>query len=234
MTNIEFDGFCPICESETRFFAEGAWLRDELTCLKCHSIPRERALALVLQRIFPDWRELKIHESSPANRGISSKLRNEGKDYFQSHYYPGRSEANVNDFYNINLEDQEFEDETFDVFVSLDVLEHVFDPATAMAEIYRTLKHQGVALLTFPIIKSQVEAVDFRANLVNGVINYVKTKQYHGNPIDESGSLVTVDYGYDIHQKIAEWAPFNVEIVRFNRRDVGILGEYTEVVICIK
>ncbi len=88
--------------------------------------------------------------------------------------------------------------------------------------------------MTFPIIKSQVEALIFRATLVNGNIELLKPAEYHGNPIDELGSLVTVDYGYEIHQRFTEWTDFNVEIVRFNRRDIGVLGEFTEVVVCQK
>ena len=67
-------GYCPICAAEVRFQARQAWFRDYLCCSGCGSIPRERGLALVLERRFPGWRGLAIHESSPADRGISAKL----------------------------------------------------------------------------------------------------------------------------------------------------------------
>jgi SAM-dependent methyltransferase len=184
--------------------------------------------------MLPEWRTLLIHESSPADRGISSKLKSQGLNYFPSQYFPMINNPMVGDIYNINLESQLFEDEKFDVFVSLDVFEHVFDPKTAIQEIYRTLKPGGIALLTFPIIKSQVDALTFRATLVNGNIEFLKPAEYHGNPIDDKGSLVTVDYGYEIHNRLSEWSKFNIEVVRFNRPDIGVLGEFTEVIICQK
>jgi hypothetical protein len=58
--------------------------------------------------------------------------------------------------------------------------------------------------------------------------------EYHGNPIDGKGALVTWDYGYDVHKLIASWAPFAIEITRFSDRHLGILGEYTEVILCRK
>ena len=234
MSILEFNGECPICEKKTSFTALGTWFRDELICNSCNSIPRERALAHILSRMRPEWRSLLIHESSPADRGVSKKLASQAIGYFPSQYYPAINDAMVGKFFNINIESQLFESEIFDVFISLDVFEHVFDPRVAIQEIYRTLKPGGIALLTFPINKAQVDALTFRASLEAGVITFLKPAEYHGNPIDELGSLVTVDYGYEIHQRFSEWSNFNIEIVRFNRPDIGVLGEFTEVVICQK
>ena len=54
------------------------------------------------------------------------------------------------------------------------------------------------------------------------------------NTIDPNGSLVTFHYGYDLADKIAQWTPFEVEIRRFNQRHLGIVAEFTEVIICKK
>lgn len=43
-----------------------------------------------------------------------------------------------------------FPDNTFDLIISVDVIEHVGDPARMIAEIQRVLKPGGVALITFP------------------------------------------------------------------------------------
>jgi len=58
--------------------------------------------------------------------------------------------------------------------------------------------------------------------------------EYHGNPIDPKGSLVTFHYGYDLADLIAEWTPFDVEIRRFHQRSSGIVAEFSEVVVCRK
>jgi SAM-dependent methyltransferase len=129
----------------------GSWFRDQLICPRCKSIPRERALAFVLSNLLPDWRKLAIHESSPADRGISSKLKRECNNYIASQFYPENNQTRVGDFHNVNLERQGFKDEVFDIFISLDVMEHVFNPKQAILEIYRTLKPGAYAVMTFPI-----------------------------------------------------------------------------------
>ena len=227
-------GYCPICEGRTIFEIHGPWYRDELLCEGCGSIPRERALATVLNRVIPSYKKLAIHESSPVARGISLKLKNTCKKYIASQYYPATSDAKIGEFFNINLEKQSFSDESFDIFIALDVMEHIFDPESAIKEIYRTLKPDGYAFMTFPINKAQVKPLEPRAELLGFEINYIKEPEFHGNPIDSNGSLVTVEYGYEIHQEISRWAPLDVEIIRFSRNDIGVIGEFTEVIVCKK
>lgn len=199
-------------------------------------MPRERAVAMVLAALVPEWRSAAIHECSPSDRGVSIKLREEARDYTASHYFPEMPiGSTVQGFRNENLERQTFGDEVFDVVITLDVFEHLFDPAAATAEIYRTLKPGGVHICTFPISKGQAAAMVPRARLENdGSITYLAEPQFHGNPISGDGALVTVSYGYDIHQLLSEWAPFDVTVTRYADRRAGILGENTEVVVCRK
>lgn len=236
---LRIDGFCPICESAATFVADGPWLRGTLKCRSCEkgSVPRERALAAVLNRECPDWRTLSIHESSPMQRGISLKLQRQAKHYVGSHFFPEEPFGTiVKGWRNENIEQQTFESDTFDLVITLDVTEHVFHPDRMFKEIWRTLKPGGLYISTFPIRKRLVEATVPLARLhPDGTVEFLKDPpEYHGNPIDGAGALVTWDYGYDIHQQIAEWAPFDVEITRFADRHQGIIGEYTEVVVCRK
>ena len=57
--------------------------------------------------------------------------------------------------------------------------------------------------------------------------------EYHGNPIDDAGSLVTFRFGRDLAALIADWAPYSVKITRFNDKHHGIVGEFTEVIACM-
>ena len=68
----------------------------------------------------------------------------------------------------------------------------------------------------------------------DGTMEHLKDPEIHGNPVDRRGSIVTVDYGYDLHVQIAKWAPFDVRVYRFADETHGILGEYTEVIVCHK
>ena len=231
-------GFCPICQQITQFVATNDWYRDVMTCTTCDggSVPRERALALVLEEVLPHWRDIKIHESSPVDRGISRKLRSEAPEYIASQYFPEQPRGTLHGYFrNEDLQNLTFESESHHLFVSLDVFEHIPNPKAAICEIYRTLKPGGVMLSTFPVRKWQVDGIERRVEYgQDGEFIHVKEPEYHGNPINPAGSIVTVDYGYDFHQLFSEWAPFNVRVYRFADAWHGILGEYTEVVLCKK
>lgn len=231
-------GWCPICEHPAVFVAKGTWYRGTLQCQSCEggSVPRERALAHVLAREAPHWRLLDIHESSPAERGISRKFAKEGRHYIASHYFPGHPLGEVIKGYrNEDIERQTFGAESFDIVVSMDVTEHVFNPGAMFREIYRTLRPGGLYISTFPIHKHQTGCHIPRFKLSSdGCIEHLAKPEYHGNPVNGDGALVTFDYGYEIHKTIALWAPFDVEVSRFCNRYLGILGEFTEVIVCRK
>jgi SAM-dependent methyltransferase len=234
---LEYQGYCPICEKPATFSAATTWYRDALICQSCPggSVPRERALALVLYEIRPNWRNLKIHESSAAKRGVSLKL-SQATGYVGSQYYPNTPWGEtVGDFRNENLEALTFPDNEFDITVTLDVMEHVYNPDKVFQEIHRTLKKGGIYVCTFPVRKWQTEAWERRFEiLADGTRKDFKPPEIHGNPVSNEGSIVTVDWGYDLHQKIPEWASFDVRVYRFADQTHGVLGEYTEVILCIK
>jgi SAM-dependent methyltransferase len=232
---FQWEGYCPICQKATTFRAENAWLRDHLHCMSCPrgSIPRERAMKVVLDRLVPRWRECAIHESSPADRGLSLILKDECRGYVASQFFPNGTPGSLYNGYRCeDLERQTFASETFDVVITQDVMEHVFQPDAAYREMYRTLRAGGLHIHTTPIYKDKVTS-ERRAARENGkIIHLVDPPEYHGNPIDAAGSLVTFHYGYDLPDLIQSWAGFDVEVVRFNDRRHGIVGEFTEVIVC--
>jgi SAM-dependent methyltransferase len=228
-----WNGYCPVCQEHTIFKSYGNWHRDSLICDKCHPNPRERALMYVISKNCSAISELVIHESSPAERKITEQLKSLSLKYIPSQYFQSELKE-IDGFLNIDLENQNLPSNSIDLFVCLDVMEHVFDPKKAFQEIFRTLKPGGLAIMTFPITKGQVLATIPRAIFLDNVTTHLMEPIFHGNPIDPNGSLVTIDYGYDIHEEIAKWTNFSVEIVRFHKPEIGVIGEYTEVVICSK
>lgn len=228
-------GYCPICEADVEFTAQHDWYRDHLLCSRCGSIPRERALALVLGRRFPNWRNLAIHESSPHPRGASLKLKRECKSYVASHYFPGKPLGMVVDgFRNEDLEVQTFLDESFDLVVTLDVMEHVNQPGDVLREVERTLKPGGAYIFTSPTYKDRVTSERRALYNTDGSILHHAAPEYHGNPINDAGSLVTFHYGYDFAERVFDWSGLDVEVVRFHDHSHGLIGEFTEVYVATK
>jgi hypothetical protein len=231
------EGHCPICEQDTIFEARNAWFRDHLNCLSCSggSIPRERAIMQVLRELAPDWKTQTIHESSPSSRGASVVLERDCVGYAPTQFYPDAPRGTYRDGVRCeDLEQQTFDNESFDLVVTQDVMEHIFHPERAYQEIWRTLKPGGLYLHTTPIYKDRV-TTERRASLgKDGTVIHLAEPEYHGNPVDPKGSLVTFHYGYDLADLIAKWTPFDVEIRRFHQRSRGIVAEFSEVIVCRK
>jgi SAM-dependent methyltransferase len=228
-------GYCPICEAVTEFRATTRWYRESLRCSGCGSVPRERALALVLSRSFPNWRNLTIHESSPANRGISPKMKRECAGYVATQFFPGEAlGAVIRGFRNENLEAVTFADGQFDLVVTLDVMEHVNRPEAVMREVARTLKSGGAYLFTVPTYKGKVGTERRAVYKEDGSVEHFVEPEYHGNPVSDAGSLVTFHYGYDLPELLAQWSGMDVEVLRFHDHQHGVIGDFTEVYVCRK
>lgn len=76
------EGYCHCCRQDSVFTAYGEWLRDTYVCGKCGSIPRQRALQHILDKNFPNWTFLNIHESSPSNDLLSRWSTNYSSSQF--------------------------------------------------------------------------------------------------------------------------------------------------------
>ena len=232
---LESRGVCPICQRETSFVAREPWLRDHFLCVHCGSIPRERALMVVLESTFPDWRHRVIHESSPATRGASRRLAEEGAHYIPSQFFPGHTPGSmVGGCRCENLEALSFADGSIDLHVTQDVLEHVFHPSRVFREIARTLKPGGAHLFTVPLVNRDAPS-RLRARLgEDGAITHLAPPVYHGNPISTEGSLVTVDWGSDLCDHIFRSCGLFTRQIRIDDLGRGIRAEYIDVFVTWK
>jgi len=232
---METPGHCPACGNDTVFRSKHDWLRDHFLCSHCGSVPRERALMLVIERFFPHWRELVIHESSPGNRGTSLRLAGECPGYFGSHFYPDLQPGSTErQWRSENLEALTMVDESVDLHVTQDVLEHVFDPAAVFREIARTLRPGGGHVFTVPLVNRAAPSCRRAERLADGSVRHLQPPQFHGNPIDDTGSLVTMDWGYDIAAFIQAASGLFTHIVHLDDLQHGVRAEFIEVLVTIK
>lgn len=89
-----------------------------------------------------------------------------------------------------------FGDDSFDIVASLDVLEHVNDPARAIDELHRVLKPGGLGVVTFPFHAAKETSVTRARFKDNGEIEKLEPEVFHGNPLG-GGALVFTDFGWD-------------------------------------
>ena len=230
-------GICDICETDVTFVSESEWFRDHLLCSGCASIPRERALMRTIKQFFPNFSDLVIHESSPVDRGTSTRLAQECTHYSFSHYFPDTAIGEIDGRTNARCESLEhltFPDTTFDLLITQDVMEHIFDPEAAFREIGRVLKPGGAHIFTVPLVNKTAPTQRCAQREASGEIIYLQEPEYHGNPVDPDGSLVTMNWGYDIACFIASTVGMPTVIIQIDDLDHGIRAEYIDVMVSLK
>lgn len=223
-------GYCPICEAKTIFIEQDKWLRDNYRCTKCWSIPRNRALANALNIFYPDWKNAIIHESSPGGP-LSDYLKRNAKGYTSSHYFEDIPRGSYkNEFRSEDISALTFKNETFDVFITSDVFEHVLEPEKAFLEIGRVLKKGGVHIFTMPWYPALETTIQRAIKTSEGII-HIEEPIYHGNPISDKGSLVTYDWGRDFVDFIYKHSNLYTTIYLEKNRHLGLEADFLEVFI---
>jgi SAM-dependent methyltransferase len=90
----------------------------------------------------------------------------------------------------VDMRSLPFEDNTFDIIVHSDTLEHIEDPVKALEESWRVLAPGGYTCFTTPIITGRMTTTRNR-----------KKPSYHGSP-GNNEYLVQNEYGADIWTQV--------------------------------
>ena len=89
-------------------------------------------------------------------------------------------------------------------------------------------------MFTVPIILEGHSSRRIAERLPDGSINHLLPAQYHGNPVDDQGSLVTIDWGDDICQAIAHATGMLTEVYVIDDLSRGIRAKSIEVFVSRK
>jgi SAM-dependent methyltransferase len=225
-------GYCTVCEKQTVFVETGPVLRADYRCVRCDSVPRWRALIQVLNTRFPDWKRMQIHEcgmGGPATR----RLRRDGAGYTGSRFIESVAPGTpIMDGTCQDIEALTFADNSFDIFVTQDVLEHVLRPDRAMKEIARVLKPGGSHVYTVPVLRGRKTVV--RVAATESGAEHLLPDEYHGEPGDPERSLVITDWGDDFPDFVSNESGLSTEALPFHDRKLGLDGQLLEVFISTK
>jgi len=234
---------CPICGQQTtpiydfpnlavRREHKIGVLRETLQCRKCFASMRQRSLALkLLEHLYE--RTTVRHESIAAlaaaglggirlldtdNFSAISNLLRKDPSYIRCSYLPDRNwgtEIEPN-YYNINLEQIDFHDASFDIVLTSDVMEHVRDSDAAHAEIQRVLVSGGAYIFNVPYderLEHDIQLVD--TSTAEDV--YLCEPQYHGDPLT-GGVLAYRVFGRDLISKLSNLG-FRVDFNRLEQEE---------------
>lgn len=228
-------GRCTICGSVSIFLClDPDTVRNNMYCMRCVSSSRNRHLAKVLLAARGE-RASSIKALSRksdirilnANRGDAFGRVLKDHPYFHSFILdpdkPLGFEFEERQSCQ-NLENLQYEDESFDVVITEDVFEHVHDPMQGFREVHRVLAPEGSHFFTIPFNFDKKTVTRFQ--MVNGGEVHHLPPHYHGDKI-RGRVLVVSDFGYDLLGELEEMG-FQTEVTfaRYADRRNGILDSF--------
>jgi SAM-dependent methyltransferase len=119
--------------------------------------------------------------------------------YCQSYFWPERTLGSRDDK-GIRCEDitkLTFPDNSFDLVITSDVMEHIYDFKGAFAEIQRVLKPGGVHIFSIPNAWPFPDHCEQRVAVIDGVEHHIKPARYHTGG-DGTPCIVYTDFGADL------------------------------------
>lgn len=154
-----------------------------LHCRSCSSTLRCMALASAIHRLYGWTGTFADFVRSERARALSVLEINEagGLTSFLA-ALPARRVRHP----DVDMQALPFPDQTFDLVVHSDTLEHLPDPRAGLAECRRVLRTGGACAFTVPIIVARLTRS--RANL---------PPSYHGTTADGDGYVVHTEFGAD-------------------------------------
>jgi SAM-dependent methyltransferase len=179
---------CPVCSTGLRFRNQAAAVLDAFAGGMSWSLA-----SAVAAGVFDD---VKIYE--PALQGPFVRSFRKLKNYSQSYFWPDVEPGAVRN--GVRCEDLTkltYDSEVFDLVITSDVFEHIFEPETAFREIYRVLKPGGLHIFSLPINWPVPQTSVTRAHLKDREIEHLLPPVYH-RAGDGSDSLVVTDWGLDL------------------------------------
>lgn len=181
-----------------------AWTETSV-CSECGLNSRMRALwdFLKVRCELERYRRVYIAEQVTSfYRRLKKKVPSLiGSEYLGPGYKSGAVTVSLKNLERVRHEDLRalsFDDGIFDLVITQDVFEHIFDYKKAFAEIHRVLAPEGILVFTIPFFWNSEQTV-IRASVGNdGKIIHHLPPEIHGNPVSNEGSLCFQNFGWDI------------------------------------
>lgn len=188
---------CYCCGKESSFLIEqSATLLREAACEHCGASLRNSDVMKTLKKttfngqLFEKCKN-KLYIANTSSYGRVHCALKHLPNYIYSEYYPNipSGQRAENGVLCVDLLNMPFDDESLDVIISEDVLEHKEDYMAAFREIKRVLKPGGVHVFTVPIREDGHSM--FRKEM---------PPIYHDAPEGTGGALLYNDFSFDLCQ----------------------------------
>lgn len=258
--NAGLPGHCNICGQETVFlFDDPALYRESLMCRVCLTTSRYRSIARGLLRAIGELANVQassLKQLDPDAQGVRLAIYDTQRPFYYatnaypipdllarcrwidlhvSMYQPDQPTGTTlgPKFTVQNLEKLTYPDDSFDIVITSDVMEHVRLDDRAHAEIKRVLKPGGIYLFTVPHFRDTYDTLT-RVRVVDPADpsrdEFVLEPEYHGDANSEEGKALSYRaYGTDLDETLTRLG-FTVDYCRDDFPRGGIMN--TELFYC--
>jgi len=235
-------GYCTLCGAETSFgfrtVASGGapnW-REELVCSSCGLISRVRSGFSLLIDLIGGDSTFRVYVTEQASRAYVW-LKRRYPDTFGSEfceepskirrmiaYLAGLSGGERDSIRHEDVRALSMQTGSLDAVACFEVLEHVFEYRTALAEFARVLRPGGVLVVTVPFVVTAPESI-LRATIdQGGNVRHLLEPEYHGDPINGEGVLCFHHFGWDLLDAVRAAGFADVGLVDCWAPQLGFMG----------
>lgn len=205
-------GFCWNCQTEVGFLMDYRYSQDlgdrripnwreRLDCPRCGMNNRQRAAVQIAAEALGLRPNARVYVTEQTTR-VYQQLRQRyahlvGSEYLGDGYAPGS--VNAAGIRHEDLTRLSFANGSMDAVLTFDVLEHVPDYRSALAECGRVLAPGGGMLFSIPFVQDEAVSRPRATIGPDGTLTHVLPPIYHGDPVrPEEGVLCYHDFGWDV------------------------------------
>lgn len=230
-------GKCSVCNTERNFYSDYRFAdivdgvkrpnwRERMVCLHCLLGNRQRAAYhLFIRYCLPDIdAEIYITEQNTAfYRMLRSRFPSTTGSEYLGDALP-RGESDKKGRRNEDLCALTFDDASFDVLLTYDVLEHVPYYNTAILEMYRILKPGGRLMISVPFAPASAANIVRARMHADGTVEHLLTPEYHGDPLKSDGCLCYYHFGWELIDDLRRAGFEDAGVIFYWSREYGYLG----------
>ena len=217
---------------------EGRWIRNDresFVCPKTGLNNRMRAsihLMDLVADLYPDSRIYLTEQVTSLFRAVQRQYPDcVGSEYLGENFSPGM--VNAEGVRHEDLERLSFADQSFDLVMSFDVLEHVVDAHRSMQEVFRCLDDGGTFMWTAPFDSGKKQNT-VRAVVQDDEIVHLMPPEYHGDPMKPDGVLCFRYFGWDVLDELREIGFQDAYVLLVHSEMYGYVGHPLSFVVAKK
>jgi SAM-dependent methyltransferase len=228
-------GFSETAGTFTKFRLDFAYsdgkmpnFRERLVCAETNLNNRQRFVCRYIQKLIDRQGYVSLftfEQATPVYRFLSHNTNNAnitGSEYFSPDYGRGQIINGIRHEDALNLS---FNDESFDIVFSWEILHRTPDLYKAVRETYRIMKSGGTFLFSTPFNNNITRSHQHARLTAAGIEHSGGITYYHGHHQVEKKSPVFYELGWDLLDIIKECGFKNVYLLCYYSATYGYMGD---------